>query len=201
MAYRIIQGVGVNDADYVVNKTDSQGRRVRCPFYVKWAAMLERCYSESFHKTNPSYVGCSAHPNWHLFSNFKRWMEQQDWEGKQLDKDLLIINNKIYSPETCVFVSGAVNNFTLDGGNQKSGLPMGVSLDKSYVPLMYKAQCRSVISGKNETVGRSPNPYIAHKAWLAAKLEQAYILAAQQTDERVAKALIDRYEHYKEYFG
>lgn len=41
---------------------------------------------------------------------------------------------------------------------------------------------------------------LAHKAWLQYKLEQARILATKQTDVRVAKALIDRYENYHNYF-
>ena len=47
---------------------------------------------------------------------FKDWMENQDWEGNQLDKDLLFEGNKVYGPKTCVFVTRMVNNFTLDSG-------------------------------------------------------------------------------------
>jgi hypothetical protein len=37
----------------------------------------------------------------------------------------------------------------------------------------------------------------AHQAWLDKKLEHAYALAAVQEDERVSKALIDRYKTYE----
>jgi glutaredoxin 1 len=36
----------------------------------------------------------------------------------------------------------------------------------------------------------------AHQAWLKCKQEVALEFAAEQTDPRVAKALIDRYENY-----
>jgi len=36
-------------------------------------------------------------------------MERQDWEGKHLDKDILIPGNKIYSPDRCIFVSSLIN--------------------------------------------------------------------------------------------
>ena len=76
--------------------------------------MLQRCYSESHLVRQPTYKGCSVCEEWLTFSNFKSWMEQQDWEGKQLDKDLLVYKNKIYSPETCVFVSSVINSFFVE---------------------------------------------------------------------------------------
>lgn len=36
-------------------------------------------------------------------------MIKQDWADKQLDKDLINPNNKLYSPETCFFISGTLN--------------------------------------------------------------------------------------------
>ena len=39
-------------------------------------------------------------------------------------------------------------------------------------------------------------PNEAHKAWLKRKQELAILLAAEQTDDRVAKAIIDRYMNY-----
>lgn len=52
-------------------------------------------------------------------------------------------------------------------------------------------------TGKSIYLGAFKDPDSAHAAWLSYKLEQAKILAAQQTDERVAKALVARYENYK----
>lgn len=112
----LIYGVGVNDADYVVQKYEEVGtpsKRSRklvwiCPFYQKWTSMLCRCYSDKFKQKNKSYDGCKVSDEWLTFSNFKNWMEKQDWEGKELDKDLLG-NGKIYSPQTCLFISKSAN--------------------------------------------------------------------------------------------
>lgn len=109
---RLVYGVGVNDADYMLKPTVN-GRRECCPFYQKWKSMLERCYSDKNFKKYPSYIGCTVCYEWLIFSKFKSWMENQDWKGKQLDKDIRVKGNKIYSPETCSFVSHAVN--TIEG--------------------------------------------------------------------------------------
>ena len=75
----------------------------------------------------PFYKDITCCQEWLIFSNFKSWMKQQDWEGKQLDKDLLIYQNKIYSPETCVFVDRKINQFLVKSNNSRGKYPLGVS--------------------------------------------------------------------------
>lgn len=195
----LVHGFGINDADYNVYITGSGDNGKRkviwvCPFYRKWIHMLERCYDQKLHNKFPTYVGCSVCKDWKSFSTFKAWMETQNWEGKHLDKDLLIKGNKIYSPNTCVFLDARINTFLTESGACRGKFPIGVSLERESGK--YVAQCWSIELGKNKKIGRFKTPEEAHKAWLAFKLEQAYTLAAQQTDERVAKALVERYENY-----
>ena len=104
----LIYGVGINDADYIVNPTINN-KRVMCPFYMKWNHMMMRCYNKKWQSSHLSYIGCSVVEDWHLFSNFKAWMESQDWEGKHLDKDLKVFGNKVYSPDTCTFIPPFIN--------------------------------------------------------------------------------------------
>lgn len=102
-------GFGINDAHYKIRSGKGVGPRHICPFYRSWYAMISRCYSEGEQQRNPSYAGCSVCDEWRYFSNFRRWMMNQDWKNKQLDKDIIIVNNKIYSPSTCAFVEPWVN--------------------------------------------------------------------------------------------
>ncbi len=67
--------------------------------------MLQRCYSESYLNKRPSYRGCSVCEEWKTFSNFMAWMKNKNMENLELEKDILVPGNKLYSPETCVFVS------------------------------------------------------------------------------------------------
>ena len=199
---QLIHGIGVNDLDYVAqkNKRDKSGKlRVvwRCPYYSRWVAVLLRTNSEEFKIKNPNYSECTLDDRWKYLSNFKSWMETQDWEGKHLDKDLLIPGNKVYGPDTCIFVSRKVNNFIMENRRSRGDNPIGVCYHKDRHK--HQATCGSIDEGYTY-LGLYDTPEEAHKVWLDFKLSQAYILAERQTDPRVAKALIDRYENYHKYF-
>ena len=201
-ASKLVHGVGINDADYVVEKRQTievNGVRKQkliwiCPYYLAWRNMLRRCYSTKLQEKYPTYRGCSVSEEWLTFSNFRRWMECQDWEGMQLDKDLLFSGNKVYSAETCVFVTKAVNNFTTDRGNDRGEWSIGAIWHKGAGKFM--SQCNNTFTKKKEHLGYFNCEIEAHKAWLKRKLELAHLLAKEQTDSRVAKALIERYTNY-----
>ena len=202
---KLVHGVGTNDADYSVAKTEVfgyvDGKRKQklvwmCPYYQAWVGMLKRCYSAKSLERNPSYIGCTVFKEWHIFSNFREWMENLDWEGKQLDKDVLFEGNKIYSADTCVFVSPLVNSFTNDHGAKRGEWLIGVCWHKARKK--FRADCRNPFTKKTESLGLFTCELEAHAAWRKRKLELAHELAAIQTDPRVAKALIDRYSKPQE---
>lgn len=187
----LIYGVGNNDADYVTNPT-IDGKRHPCPFYRTWFNMFVRCYSEKSLVRHPSYNGCEVDERWHSFLAFKEWMVTQGWHGKQLDKDLLVSENKIYSPETCIFVSRQVNVFMTDHKRGRGDLPLGVCLENDTGK--FKAQCHNL--GKGQTyLGLYDTPALAHNAYRKCKFEYALTLASVQSDERISNALIKRYNY------
>lgn len=196
---KLVCGVGTNDADYAVvkwgtvevNGVQKQKQVWFCPYYRVWSNMLRRCYSAEYQERKPTYKGCSVSEEWLTFSLFKGWMEKQDWEGNQLDKDLLFQGNKTYSAETCVFVSQTVNKFINDGGNARGEWLVGMYWNKELEKFM--SQCNNPFTGKQDYLGLFTSEQEAHQAWLKRKLELAHDLAAIQVDERVAKALISRY--------
>jgi len=199
---KLVCGVGINDADYVVTEYETievNGVRKHrlvwvCPYYRVWHNMLKRCYSSKLQEKSPTYKGCSVSEEWLRFSNFKRWMERQDFEGMQLDKDILFNGNKVYSAETCVFVTKAVNLFTIDRGASRGECLIGVNWDKTAGK--FKSRCSNPFTNKSEHLGYFTREEEAHQAWLKRKLDLAHLLASEQTDERVAKALIERYTNY-----
>lgn len=187
---RLIYGVGLNDADYPVQPSVS-GKQIMCPFYDKWKAMLQRCYSKKRQARHPAYVGCTVRPDWYVFSNFKKWMEQQDWRGKELDKDLLVPGNKVYCADACVFLDRMTNVFMTNSGAKRGEYPIGVYFSKRDEKFL--AQCNNPFTGKKEHLGYYLNQHEAHCAWRKRKCELACQLADMQSDPRVAAALRTRY--------
>lgn len=196
----LVYGVGINDANYVVKKFETigyvDGKQKKkqvwvCQYYQTWKHMLMRCYSSKYQESRPTYKGCTVSEEWLTFSTFKTWMEKQDWEGKQLDKDFLFEGNKVYSTEACVFVTGVVNSFANDQRAKRGEWLIGVGWDKKRGK--FRSRCRNPFSKGEDYLGYFTCEQEAHKAWLKRKLELAHELAAIQTDTRVAKALIERY--------
>lgn len=193
-------GVGVNDADYVVMVNETLGyvngkRRQRrvwvCPFYETWRGMLKRCFSEKLKADSPTYKDVTCCEEWLTFSNFKRWMETQDWEGKQLDKDIIFPNNKVYSPETCAFVSCVTNVFVTASDAARGEWPVGVYWNKK--EKKFQSQCCNPFTKKVEYLGRFNCPKEAHEAWRKRKHEYAQLVAELEADPRVSEALKKRY--------
>lgn len=199
MGKKLVYGVGVNDADYVVFKEVSKqlnGIRKRkvvwsCPFYICWKSMIERCHSEKLHKKRPTYINKKVCDEWLIFSNFKSWMINQNYIGMHLDKDLLMPGNKVYCPDFCVFIPPSINSFIVDESANRGRFPFGVTYSKS--KKCYVAQCRDPFVGKQQELGAFSCPDEAHNAWKRRKHEIACQLADLQTDERVSKALRLRY--------
>ena len=193
---KLVYGVGVNDLPYRTQVyeyvTENGGKRIRkhvfrCKYYTAWVDMIERCYSKKYLERNPSYIGTSVCDEWLYAKEFKKWMEQQDWSGKCLDKDIIVPRNKLYSPETCAFVLQATNKFVLANDAIRGDYPIGVDLFKRTGK--YRASCRNPFTRKQENLGYFPTPEEAHEAWRKRKHELAQLVADTESDMRIVEAL------------
>ena len=118
-------------------------------------------------------------------------MIKQEWQGKVIDKDLLIQGNKVYGPDTCIFITQSLNKFTLDAASNRGDQPVGVSFAKDRQK--YHARCCNPFTGKTENLGYFSDPMTAHQAWKSRKHEISCKLAEQQSCMRLAKSLRERY--------
>ena len=181
---KLVYGIGINDANYTVCPV-VEGKRAWCPYYRAWTGMLERCYCSKFQAKQPTYVGCAVTNEWRVFSAFRVWMVAQSWEGMELDKDLLIPGNKIYSPDTCLFVSRAVNLLLTDHAAARGPYPQGVSWHKGGAK--YQAKCS--VNGKRKHIGYFKTINEAEIAYLdfkSALIEDA----AESQPDIIKKALL-----------
>jgi hypothetical protein len=181
---KLVYGIGINDANYMVCQKIN-GKPQLCPYYRTWHSMLERCYSAKYQARHPTYIGCTVCEEWHSFMAFRVWMIKQDWQGKQLDKDLLVAGNRVYSSDTCLFVSSQINTLLSYGGQFQGNWPIGVCWDIENKK--FRAACN--INGSRKQLGRFTDPQAAHRVWQTCKIKAIHEAAASQEDARLVAAL------------
>lgn len=138
--------------------------------YVIWNSMLSRCYSEIYLKGKPSYIGCTVHEEWHNFQVFAEWFcsYPKYFNGYELDKDILVKGNKVYSAETCCLVPKEINSFFVNVSENS-----GVHYNKG----SGKFVSRVSVGGKRNFIGSFDCKEEALKAYKKAKEAEAKILA------------------------
>tara|TARA_R110002096_G_scaffold212259_1_gene399629 strand:- start:517 stop:1083 length:567 start_codon:yes stop_codon:yes gene_type:complete len=163
-----LYGIGINDAEQVVTY---------CPYYRRWASMLTRCYGVDFKIYHSPYYGCSVCDEWLTFTTFKKWMKQQDWKGKCLDKDMLKHGNNVYGPDNCIFISQRLNSSIQ---NKPKGMYMrGVSLSgKKY---------RAIVS--RDVIGHYDTEIDAYAACCKARLVLMLSMPEVITNTKLSEAV------------
>jgi hypothetical protein len=183
-----VYGVGINDSPYITGYRDEKGTLHTCPYYSAWHAMLGRCYCERQLTRQPSYIGCTVVEEWKYFTKFRSWMETKDWKGKALDKDLLVQGNKLYGPDTCLFVDKAVNSLLVFRDRARGPYPLGVTLSKSNGYEYFVAKCS--FYGKQKTLGSFKTPEEAAECYREEKLRHFAEIAHKQTDPIIKQAIL-----------
>ena len=182
-------GVGVLGAKY-----PSAINGVKTKEYMLWTHMLQRCYSDTIKKKYPTYEGCEASENFKYYEYFYEWCNKQigfGVEGFELDKDLLIKGNKVYSENTCVFLPHEINQILVKRTASRGEHLIGVcwhNTSKSFV-----ARVR-INKGKSEHLGYFTTEIEAFNAYKTAK--EAFIKEQAnewkgKVDERAYNALMN----------
>ena len=120
--------------------------------YITWRNMIRRCYDPYELNRFPAYIDCYVCDEWHNFQNFAEWFYKNYYEIENqkmcLDKDILYKGNKIYSPETCVFVPEKINILFIKSDDTRGEYPIGVTYCKPSNNL--KVQCNAFENGKRK---------------------------------------------------
>lgn len=136
---------------------------------VVWENMTQRCkVGGGYQKRNPSYIGCEMSELFKDFQGFANWYTEQVGYGcdnYDLDKDLLIPDNKIYSEATCVLVPHELNTFF----RSLRGDMAGVFFDKRRNQIYSKI----VTSEGQKRLGSFLTVEEASKSYKAAKTKEA----------------------------
>lgn len=179
--YPTLYGVGFMGVGK--HKSKIVGKAVQ--HYSTWTGAISRCYCPTSLKKRPSYFGCSVSKDWFCYQNFAEWYTTHEsfGLGYELDKDLLVKGNKIYSAETCTMIPRDINLAIRTDRVKVSNLPIGVLKTKSG---SYTAGTR--IKGKDSHIGTFKTPEEASAAYVIAK--EAYVkeLALEWKDKIELKA-------------
>lgn len=113
-----------NKFGFIKGKPNNQETKY---IYSRWKA-LERCY-DSKSDNYKFYGDCEVSKEFKYYPNFEKWyIENSEWNIKyklEIDKDILAninhIDNKIYSPSTCLLIPAEINAW-LFGDNLNTGV-------------------------------------------------------------------------------
>lgn len=185
---KMVYGVGINDGKYPASIAGKNLKEYRI-----WAAMLQRCYSEKFQgQGNLTYMGCSVSEKFKSYSYFYEWCQKQigfglkDWE---LDKDLLVKGNVIYSEENCVFIPRQINTALTKSNKSRGKYMIGVSFHnhaKKYTSTIIKYGKPLMLGYFNSEL----DAYIRYKSEKESYIKQLAETYKGLIDERSYVALL-----------
>ncbi|MBK5242153.1 hypothetical protein [Clostridium sp.] len=172
--------------------------------YDTWKGMLRRCYDKKKQKEFPTYKNCTVETEWLNFQVFGKWFNENFYtvgnEIIALDKDILVKGNKVYSPQTCIFVPEKINGLFVKSNKSRGKFPIGVTWHKT--SNKYRAACRDNIinAGSKKTscgyIGQYATPEEAFYHYKTRK-EQVIKEVADKYKEQIPKKLYDAMYKYE----
>lgn len=138
--------------------------------YEKWIGMIRRCYATDSHANFRTYRDVSVCEEWHNFQNFAEWFElnyPNDGNSYDIDKDDLSSNEKIYSPDTCKFISHSENMEISHAKKFSFKSPQGLVVD--VVNLRRFCRENNLCNGEMSKVANGKA--LQHKGWMAHEIE------------------------------
>ena len=184
-----VYGVGVLGTKYPITVNGVQTKE-----YNLWYHMLQRCYSTGLKKQRPTYEGCEVSNKFKSYEYFYDWCHSQigfGIGGFELDKDLLIKGNKVYSESTCVFIPSEINLILTKSTASRGENLVGVSWSKTNKAFVAQV---SKNKGKQEWLGSFKTEIEAFNAYKKAKevfIKEQAEKYKSQIDPRAYEALMN----------
>ena len=151
--------------------------------------MMRRCNTSLQIGKYDTYKGCSS--EFKDFQDFAGWATKQVYYGLgQLDKDLLVKGNKLYSKRTCLFIPTGLNNLLTKCNKARGDLPIGVHLDEKRG---YKVACADG-SGSKTYLGYyqdAETAFSVYKTYKESIIKQQANKWRDQIDPRAYDALMN----------
>ena len=156
-------------------------------YYVRWYNMLKRCYDPYYINKHLTYINVVVCDEWLNFQNFAEWLKKNYYEipGEEmnLDKDILIKGNKIYSSNTCCLVPQSINKLFIKCNKSRGKYPVGVTYNKFH--------------NKFQSQGRDCEGKHYHLGYYSTPEEAFYTY--KNFKENIIKNISDKYKEYLPY--
>lgn len=175
--------------------------------YIIWRSMLMRCFDEKYRKKQLAYEDVCCCEEWLFYENFYEWLHGQEnfdkWEDGEMfaiDKDILVKENRVYSPATCLLVPKNVNSLFIKQNRKRGELPIGVSYCKEKDYKQYRAYVSMRVLGKRfaKTIGYYDTPEKAFYAYKQYKEKIIKQLAQEEYDKgNITKRCYEAMMNYK----
>lgn len=166
--------------------------------YRMWYEMCRRCYDWR-HKDYTRYglAGITVCDDWLDFQKFAEFYYSDHYrrEGYHLDKDLAVLGNTVYSPETCAFIPHEINTFLTLREKDRGEYPLGVTEKRG------KFYARVCMGDYRTWEGPYETANLAHDAYISRKISQARVLALRydgELDGKIIKSLLNMTEDFIE---
>lgn len=104
-----------------------------------------------------------------------------------IDKDILVKDNKIYSPQTCLLVPKTLNLIFVNSRSRKNNLPTGVSIVRKGNRFKYQVFLSTCA---DKSTKHNPSIYLG----LFNRSDEAF-LAYKQAKEQYIKKILSQYEN------
>lgn len=160
-----------------------------------WHAMRQRCGVGGSKKANTAYIDCVMSENFLKFQFFAEWCQTQIGYGLpnyQIDKDILVNGNRVYSETNCVFVPQELNSFFCARSGPVSDLPKGVTRSKNNYLARFAPASVSGYLGTYKTVEEAAQAYQNARDKCLATWVQRFKDNKFVIDPRVVTALTER---------
>lgn len=157
--------------------------------YHLWSGMLQRCYACDYSLANQTYKDVYVEDFLLSYENFYELVDSKEGFhlGYEMDKDLLIKGNKVYSRESICFLPKIIN-VAIQGGKSNIDKSMNLPLGVFYRKDTGKYRAISGEYGKLKDCGQYDNPLDAFNAYKESKELYLKELALQYKDTLEAKA-------------
>ena len=169
----------------VEDTKDADGKWKRSYMYdgVRYFTRGGMLWSAVSSRTKPNGATQQKLPNYqgviNQFTDFQSFVEwchcefgylNKENNGRfwSLDKDILVFNNKIYSPETCCFVPNTINSLLINCTRSRGILPLGVSFRKDIQKFSVQVADRE---GGRIVVNGFHDPMEAHRKYQEIKIK------------------------------